>query len=183
MKIDLLPQEYRPQPSFNLMKVSLVILLILTVFVSGWFLASDLVQYNAVRVDTLIVQDELDVLQQTFESKQNIQQVSDEIDKKKKEIAILTGPHLQMGEILGEMSGILPNHFWFESLSVSKENIVTLRGGTNRMSAVANYTDAIENSPLFQTASVKSISTSTDVNDYYRFEMNVVLEKAGNANE
>lgn len=183
MKIDLLPQEYRPQPSLNVLKISLIIVLILTVFVSGWYLASDIMELKSLHENIQIALDELKVLQETVESKQNIQKVSEEIERKKKEIEILTGSHLQMGEILGEMSSVLPNNFWFESLSIDKNNNLMLKGGTNRLSAVANYAESIERSPLFKQVSIQSISASANENEYYRFEMDIALEKVGNAND
>lgn len=184
MKINLLPEEHRPQPIVNVYRVGFLIFIGICVLVSGIIYINAWIELNSVKTKLTQVEQDIIIYGQSYENVKHIEQLENTVKKKRKEMESITKPYLPFDRLLSEVIRCLPDKLWLLSMDINEQGKISLAGVTNRLNAISNYMVELEFSPEFKQVVLSDVNANIQGEEQYLYKFNLTFEqeKAGAAN-
>lgn len=184
MKINLLPEEYRPVPSLNFFRLLFLLTSSSLFFLFALFMVQQWYVLNSVKTNVKQINEQLEFYGQSYQNVKAVESMQIILRQKENEVKRLTDGFLPIEAVINESARLVPDRLWFNLFVVDEKNQVNIMGQSDRMTAIANLLMDIENSSLFAKAELQSITdqSEADTSKLYNFKLMYNVEKAGVAN-
>jgi Tfp pilus assembly protein PilN len=180
MKINLLPQEYRPKAAVNALRLFFMIFFVVSIFGMGVWLTGEWFALKQLDVQLAETNQDLNIYGQQYQNVQMIEKEQADIIRKKQDIINIMQPFIPFEEVMGEIAAPVPEKLWLNSVEINSDNTINLVGKTDRINAIALYMMDLEASPALMGTKLSTIENKNNGNaDIFEFKMNFMVDKAG----
>jgi len=157
MRINLLPQEYRPQPLINPKRLFLMIISGVLALSSIGFAFFEYTSINANKRDLQSIKQQLTALESKKDLLQKVEALQQEIEKFKKEVKTIEGYYNQPVMLLDRMTAAMPEHIWLENLKLGTDGKIQIRAHTLDFVIISDLLDNLKKTGIFQEVKLLKI--------------------------
>ena len=128
MRINLLPEQYRPEPAVNPLRLSMLIVGAVLIFIAGIWL---FVQSSQLQMEKQIlagVSQQIDSYQLTIQEIKQYETKLQILKQRLGEIEKIKTAYLQYPSVLKKLAGALTDDMWLSSVNMPPLGMVTING-------------------------------------------------------
>jgi Tfp pilus assembly protein PilN len=160
MRINLLPEQYRPEPVVNPLRLSILIVGAVLIFVAGIWLFVQSSQLQTEKQMLAAVGQQIDSYQSTIQEIKQYETKLQILKQRLGEIDRIKSAYLQYPFVLKKLAGALTDDMWLSSLNMPPLGTVTING---KSLVFTNISGLVKN--LNETAGLSGIKLSNVTSD------------------
>lgn len=174
MRINLLPEEYRPQPMVELRRVfrltGLIIFLLAALVFYGWNHLTS--QSLAERVDVL--EGQIAVYDQSMAEIEGIEAFIEKVRRWEGEVKKIDESYPPNQKLLWSLAAALPQEIWLTEVVITPGQKLTVKGNSLNLRAMGRLLQNINGLAFFQSSYIKEVREVTrDEVTAYQFEVEI----------
>ena len=175
MRINLLPQEYRPKQQVNFMNLVILFGGLGLFIVAAGFGVYEYFSYQELIQELSSIEQQITFLRPQMEEAQKLEQTQAELIKLQGEFEKIKGFYQPQLGIFNSLEVIIPENIWLDELTVDQKGKVTVTGQSLDIPLIGNFLNKINLSEFYQSTSLKEIKLlDKDKLTSYQFDLEMV---------
>jgi len=147
--INLLPEEYREKPKYNLKRVLTILFVVLLAFGTTYLYYYLELQIDYKEQQLKIMKTELATIDKVIVEVSSLKKDKEIIEERVKVIEDLIANQFHLSRTLGEFSAALLDEVWVDNLSLNANQTFEVTGNTLNNYLIAKCMVALKNDPTF----------------------------------
>jgi Tfp pilus assembly protein PilN len=156
MRINLLPEQYRPEPAVNPLRLSVLIVGAVIIFIGGIWLFVQSSQLQTEKQLLAAVNQQIDTYQSTLQDIKQYETKLQVLKQRLGEIEKIKAAYLQYPFVLKKLAGALTDDMWLSSVNMPPLGTVTING---KSLVFTNISGLVKN--LNETAGLSDVKLSS----------------------
>lgn len=179
MRINLLPEEYRPQPAVRPVRLAIMIVGAVLCFATVVFVAFEMIALQgnkAIYEQTQIERASYDSLKAKLDE---IDVLAAKVGVYRQELQQINGEYNDYLPIFSDIGAALPDSIWLTDVGISGKTEVATKGGSLDFALVGNYMDNLLKQASIDACKLERITeVETEGFTFYKFEMTLIVREA-----
>lgn len=176
MKINLLPQEFRPQPLISPARLIIVLIgsVLLVISLSG--LVYQYFQYNNEKNNLANISAQLERQQTMLAEVNSIEQKFQEIKKRQDIINKILDSYPKYNSLLQKLAFALKSDIWLDNTNLASDGLFVIKGKAISFPIIGDYLKSLTQSDVYQAARLNNVSVVKEderSKPVYTFEIEV----------
>jgi Tfp pilus assembly protein PilN len=175
MRINLLPEQYRPEPAVNPLRLSILIVGAVLIFIAGIWLFVQSSQLQTEKQILAGVNQQIDSYQSTIQEIKQYETKLQILKQRLDEIEKIKTAYLQYPSVLKKLAGALTDDMWLSSVNMPPLGTVTINGKSLIFTNISGLVKNLNETSGLSNVKLANVSSDAqgegDVAELYSFSL------------
>lgn len=175
MKINLLPQEFRPQPLVSPIRLLVMIVGLVLIFISFAAMGFQYFQLSQEKEQLRNLQTQLELQQEQLAEANKIEEIYNEVKKRQETVKKILDSYPRYHLLLSEMASTLKPDIWLTEVQFNQDGFLEIRGEAILFPVIGDFLKNLIRTEDYKTARLLKVSEREilDSEPVYSFEIEV----------
>ena len=175
MKINLLPEQYRPQKQVRVGNLIILFTAVIVIITVSGMAVIEYLKYQKCQQEAKQIKIQLQSYQKALIEVAETESFRAQIEKRKQEINLITDLYQPHKSILKTIAAMAPDDLWLTELQIKKNGGVTIVGQAIVFSLIGDFLKNLNGLESFTSSRLKEINTAKQ-DELGMFKFRIELE-------